>query len=196
MSLLTAIRAAKLWCQQIASISQITFVVSEAARRRKERANNRVQNMSLCIWRKNLKSFSLQKKLNSALVILVQCSVICLPVKLSICNCGEWEEEGGKRERRKPLPDERQSFLFSWQFFFFPPPTRDERQWFGAGSHLVAAAAGGGWAANHWHLTPPKCDGRALTNQTEIWPNFPLYIWQIYCQSLDWFLLLGHKETE
>ena len=30
MSLLTAIRAAKLWCQQIASISQITFVVSEA----------------------------------------------------------------------------------------------------------------------------------------------------------------------
>ena len=134
--------------------------------------------------------FFFAKKLNSALVILVQCSVICLPVELSICNCGEWEEEGGKRERRKPLPDERQSFLFSWQFFFFPPPTRDERQWFGAGSHLVAAAA------NHWHLTPPKCDGRALTNQTEIWPNFPLYIWQIYCQSLDWFLLLGHKETE
>jgi hypothetical protein len=33
MSLLTAIPAAKLWCQQIASISQITFVVSEVPRR-------------------------------------------------------------------------------------------------------------------------------------------------------------------
>ena len=32
---------------------------------------------------------------------------------------------------------------------------------------------------------PPKCDGPVLTNQTEIWPNFPLYICQIYCQSLD-----------
>ena len=135
--------------------------------------------------------FFFAKKLNSALVILVQCSVICLPVKLSICNCGEWEEEGSEKETTFAWWETIFSPLLT--VFFFPPPTRDKRQWFGAGSHLVA---GRGWAANHWHLTPPKCDGRALTNQTEIWPNFPLYIWQIYCQSLDWFLLLGHKETE
>ena len=112
-------------------------------------------------------------------------------LEMSICksareNWLEWELEGRKmwRDRRKPSlkrdnlfssPDERQSFL-----------TRDN----GLGLEVICEAT------NHWHLTPPKCDGRALTNQTEIWPNFPLYICQIYCQSLDWFLLLGHKETE
>ena len=38
MSLLTAIPAAKLWCQQMADISQITFVVSEAVRSNTEQA--------------------------------------------------------------------------------------------------------------------------------------------------------------
>ena len=66
-----------------------------------------------------------------------------------------------------------------------PPDKRDNfwevRQW--VGSHLVSASANVSQP-----LTPdppPKCDGPVLTNQTEIWPNFPLYICQIYCQSLD-----------
>ena len=59
------------------------------------------------------------KKLNSALVILVQCSVICLPVKLSICTCGEWEEEGGERENLCLMRDNLSS---SPDSFFLPSP--------------------------------------------------------------------------
>ena len=191
MSLLTAIPAAKLWCQQIADISQITFVVSEAPRCRKERANNWVQSTPLCILKKPCKNiFFVEVEQAQCTCSFCHMSYVSL-LNMSICksareNWLEWELEGRKmwRDRRKPSlkrdnlfssPDERQSFL-----------TRDN----GLGLEVICEAT------NHWHLTPPKCDGRALTNQTEIWPNFPLYICQIYCQSLDWFLLLGHKETE
>ena len=182
MSLLTAIPAAKLWCQQITSISQITFVVSEAARRDKERANNRVQNLFLCIWERTWIIFSFCKVVCTCDSCLSYVPVYksCQFATQKKAGLAEWAEEEGEN-------------LLWWKTIFvsclltrdnfFP---RQETMGWGWKSF-------GGSRANHWHLTPPKCDGRALTNQTEIWPNFPLYIWQIYCHSLDWFLLLGHK---